>query len=299
MSCSLLRPCPSDPCQQTIKSLFAREEEEEEEEEDEPPPPPPPHQSRYALRSKGAVPSAAEGHAPTDDKDVDDADRDEDYRPPVKKPRRGKTKVIPEKTIGIKKCQPRHRKYKCKQCDMEFISQDALNKHIEEKHPTSRPFQCAMCGKDHNSEAALRKHLITHQPPTNFCDTCGKGFHFVSALVHHWAIHSNERKFQCAVGGCGKKFKTRHARTVHERKHSGEQHKCTYQGCKYETYDVQYLWEHERQEHNGNHLRVCQLGCGFTGKYRWQMLKHEAWYCEKHPSATGIENKDLKTKLSL
>ena len=103
---------------------------------------------------------------------------------------------------------------KCKICDQEFKTKNAIINHLMEAHgkvhETGRErFECTSCGFRGELEISLQNHLkFTHQGMERVskkkkleCDVCGKRYDRNNALLTHLKTHNDEQMIKPQVQG--------------------------------------------------------------------------------------------------
>lgn len=99
-----------------------------------------------------------------------------------------------------------------------------------------RSFRCLICNTSYELHHDIRSHIRDRhvykmfpppiEPKKEFiCDLCGLRLKTKAALKNHFLIHTNTKSHPCKI--CGKKFRQKSDRTIHERQHSGEVRELT------------------------------------------------------------------------
>ncbi len=127
----------------------------------------------------------------------------------------------------------------CNYCDAkDFLTVEAMNKHLKVEHADLVKVSCDICKKDYSEVTYcinlatviednfyfsiprqlkyLRKHMkYVHQTRQNECEICKKKFYYNYNLKSHMQVHTNEKTVICHL--CGKFFTPvalhRHLRT--------------------------------------------------------------------------------------
>ncbi|KAG2205950.1 hypothetical protein INT47_005268, partial [Mucor saturninus] len=97
-----------------------------------------------------------------------------------------------------------------------------------------------------------------------------------SDMTRHYRIHTNDRRYQCPLEHCGKKFIQRSALNVHERTHSGEKpHICQVTGCNKRFGDSSSLSRH-RRIHSQTRSFVCDADkCSKSYTKKSHLIRHQ------------------------
>ena len=103
-------------------------------------------------------------------------------------------------------------KFKCSGCSEEFNNKRILNFHLKREHPELLGIQkeclkCAYCDIICASKHELNYHIYnTHKRASKYiCDTCGKGFLYMSRLEAHKVVHLKgalRKEHVCHLCGC-------------------------------------------------------------------------------------------------
>ncbi|XP_078146418.1 uncharacterized protein LOC139933635 [Centroberyx gerrardi] len=109
--------------------------------------------------------------------------------------------------------------FSCTDCNKEFQSMYARDRHMREKHGKHLLHKCCDCGQTFRANRSLIVHRrIYHPPPgvpvepheehrvpkTYLCSTCGKEFPTSASLNRHLIIHSGRKPYKCTL--CGRGF---------------------------------------------------------------------------------------------
>ncbi|XP_037037935.1 zinc finger protein 879-like [Bradysia coprophila] len=94
----------------------------------------------------------------------------------------------------------------CNYCDAkDFLTVDAVKKHLKLHHADQVKVTCDICNKDYSELKYLRKHMkYVHQTRQNECKICNKKFYYNYNLKSHMQVHNNEKTVICHL--CGKFF---------------------------------------------------------------------------------------------
>uniref|UniRef100_A0A8C4NKA1 C2H2-type domain-containing protein n=1 Tax=Eptatretus burgeri TaxID=7764 RepID=A0A8C4NKA1_EPTBU len=95
--------------------------------------------------------------------------------------------------------------FSCSTCAQLFLTENALQLHMERRHRRGFPYKCFVCGKTFIHACQIKSHMRTHTGERPYkCSLCGKGFSEKFGLKSHMRIHTGERPYKCTV--CGKGF---------------------------------------------------------------------------------------------
>ena len=134
---------------------------------------------------------------------------------------------------SVHKCD---KAFKCKECDLTWVSHLSLELHYIESHKKIM-FCCDTCGYTTFQDSILQRHRrITHEGKRDYvCHICGKSFSKKFMLPDHMAIEHDigECRFKCDY--CGKGFmnqsrKRNHVEGVHEKNKTYFCDVCNYVG---------------------------------------------------------------------
>ena len=166
-------------------------------------------------------------------------------------------------------------------CDMEFLTKGALDRHKREDHAQTYICIHPTCGKMFANEGNLLRHVPCHTLGADgpfTCGICGRGFQFRSQFTAHLKSHDkNAPKYKCPVGTCGKEFiyigDLKRHQAIHEQEAKGTLLKCKVAGCDYKgTYSKKLLDQHNRENHEEQAEIKC--ACGKVFRKRSTFCKH-------------------------
>ena len=105
--------------------------------------------------------------------------------------------------------------FKCKDCDLTWVSHLSLELHYIESHQKIM-FSCDICGYTSIGASIVRNHRSTHERKDNFeCDDCGEFFHKKSLLIDHLGEVHNDGEWRFSCDYCGKRFMNKSAVNIH------------------------------------------------------------------------------------
>lgn len=188
-----------------------------------------------------------------------------------------------KKHIGV-------RKYKCKDCDSDFVQKSELNHHKtsehnlkicrkcdlefnnfetylshKEKHddlktaskneqkPSKTGIECQICGKVLMTQGGMLTHARMHSEAPKFrCEQCSKEFFQKVNLINHTKTHNiQNRSYSCSK--CEKKFFEKSHLQRHQNFHNSEREfECT--TC-HKFYKTERCLKVHKQVHNPVHMR--------------------------------------------
>ena len=117
--------------------------------------------------------------------------------------------------------------FACDQCDHVTFSKNALTDHNDTQHLQIKKHVCHHCGKSYSSKLSMRKHFSSvHREGSPIkakykCDYCGKCYKLLNSLKAHVASN-HERKIQYQCEYCSSTFWVKdylktHIRHVHQK----------------------------------------------------------------------------------
>lgn len=87
------------------------------------------------------------------------------------------------------------KKLKCSVCNVDFVSNIRLEKHMQANHKqedgSCQPLKCEVCNKVFQFKARLRRHMMNHGPRKYCCSVCNKTFGVEQNLKSHMKSHKN------------------------------------------------------------------------------------------------------------
>lgn len=112
--------------------------------------------------------------------------------------------------------------YRCRFCQLGFLTVTTLLTHVQKEHSGSPAFHCANCNFSAYSKYAIRVHVALHiKKPLYHCKTCDKAFKSAITLSNHEETHGSVKSFQCPK--CFRMYKTSKALAAHKAVHNPSQ----------------------------------------------------------------------------
>ena len=123
----------------------------------------------------------------------------------------------------MKTHQVEGRRYSCKHCSEEFLSQGSLKYHISKTHvdhleifkTEANEWKCQSCEYVTNTKDKLMKHLTVHQSPKFKCDQCDKAFRRAARLKEHQINAHNSKTLEFPCPHCSQVFRIADSRRSH------------------------------------------------------------------------------------
>ncbi|XP_055632911.1 uncharacterized protein LOC129773335 [Toxorhynchites rutilus septentrionalis] len=175
------------------------------------------------------------------------------------------------------------KKFKCEECDKDFLSESQLADHKEshDKDSSGRKeklTKCCACHQQFESEELLRKHADEIHLPESQTSTI-----------------DIEKKFICDI--CHRRYKTKRTLLDHKSKpYRNEQNMCSQCGKVFR--EKRFLIDHERL-HRAERTLVCPI-CSKTFAIKDSYRKHVKWHSiEKDRFKCEVCNKGFKLKEGL
>ena len=174
--------------------------------------------------------------------------------------------------------------YKCQICPYKAIHNNALYKHKMIWHKERVWYVCNICEYKTMIKECLPKHMIsTHEGVRFICEFCNYQGPSVSALKYHNKVTHEGLRFPCSQ--C--EFKAKHSPTlkIHlESKHSDIKYRCD--KCGYEGPSSRSLRIHKNENHKGIKYFCDQCDLQFIRQSSLRVhlgIKHEGkrYSCEK------------------
>nr|XP_054601003.1 zinc finger protein 585A-like isoform X1 [Nothobranchius furzeri] len=181
----------------------------------------------------------------------------------------------------------------CKVCGEAFVKKANLTKHAR-THVEDPNCCCAVCGHEYDSVDSLSAHLDSHKYNGKTCEVCGKHFPFLSELLLHLRIHSEERPFTCST--CGKKFKLRGILRTHLKIHTGERaFSCRICG---KSFIQKVALNTHMRFHNKERCFLCQV-CGKGFMQSEDLRRHILIHTGEKPYICKVCGKCFQARRSL
>ena len=186
-----------------------------------------------------------------------------------------------ENLIIVKCVHEGQHRFHCANCDKSFSDTGNLRKHIIVDHEGTK-FICHQdeCGRDGGknfiSEQALNIHIDkVHKGVRNqVCQICGMAFFYKGYLNHHLAkIHDGRKKYRCDFGDCLESYDDiKFLRLHHKAEHKNEEWKYKCDKCKYGTNKEMKFLRHIKGTHE-EHREICHH-CGKKFKFLKLLESH-------------------------
>lgn len=167
-----------------------------------------------------------------------------------------------------------NKRFYCNFCAAKLSTLEELEKH-KKGHENDPETICPHCGISCKGNERLRRHIQRNhkeKPPRYFCQSCGKGYHYLSGLRDHEIMHNpNPSKlFKCPL--CPMEFKRRQALNRHKDIHDESTKKIKCMHCDKMFRRKTHLQAHIKS-HTGERSEVCQL-CNESFTERRALNRH-------------------------
>uniref|UniRef100_UPI00358E1439 zinc finger protein 37A-like n=1 Tax=Myxine glutinosa TaxID=7769 RepID=UPI00358E1439 len=156
------------------------------------------------------------------------------------------------------------RLFSCSRCSHLFLTEGALQLHMNTRHKKGCLYKCAVCGKNFSTKQNVKIHNRIHTGERPYkCSVCGKSFTAKNSVTIHMRTHTGERPFECSV--CGRTFTVARHVTSHMKTHTGERpHKCFVCG---KSFSEKSSVKIHMRTHTGERPYKCSIcGKGFSAR---------------------------------
>uniref|UniRef100_UPI00358EB824 zinc finger and SCAN domain-containing protein 22-like n=1 Tax=Myxine glutinosa TaxID=7769 RepID=UPI00358EB824 len=174
--------------------------------------------------------------------------------------------------------------FSCPTCSQLFLTEGALQLHMERRHRRERPYKCSTCGKAFIESCTLEKHMTIHAGALTFkCSECGKAFQSFHLLQSHVRIHTGKRQYRCPI--CSKPFTKLGNLKSHMPIHTGErQFECTVCGKAFT--QSAHVTSHMRI-HTGERRYECSV-CGKAFTQSGHLTSHMRIHTGERPYKCSV-----------
>lgn len=118
-------------------------------------------------------------------------------------------------------CNANRPKYKCDQCDKEYLSKTSLCQHKKNIH-CGITHECYICHNIYTSKSAYKQHINFHERKLPQCIVCKKYFNNNSTLSAHKKICNTYYCYRCHLEFTGKNNKKRYDKHMQDHKQEGK-----------------------------------------------------------------------------
>ncbi|XP_015834142.1 zinc finger protein OZF isoform X24 [Tribolium castaneum] len=194
----------------------------------------------------------------------------------------------------------REKKFKCPQCDLMFVLQCELTKHIQYQHDKILRAFCDLCDYATQDKTRLQTHMIRHHT-RDFpfkCDLCVQGFMSKGDLSRHKEVQHEGIVMVCQF--CHKTFKDRHYFRIHVGQHDPEYVATAYtcQECFKVMHSKQSFRRHMKTHKSSVESYVCDV-CGKSLLTMQTLKNHKKTHSGERKHICDVCGKGftLKTRL--
>ena len=195
--------------------------------------------------------------------------------------------------------------YNCEECDVSFITEDALLNHVAMDHnQDNASFVSPKLELPPEEETAVNNTPEQEDDPDYFemeeekvrkhaCGVCGKRFVKSQHLKEHLDSHTDS-SYECEH--CNKVFKSKRGMERHKRTECEAElyrFKCPYPRC-----DRGFPSQEEMEAHHKIHNKTCEV-CGKTFELRRRYVEHIASHSDVRPFECQQCGMTFKTKAAL
>uniref|UniRef100_A0A8C4RAC1 C2H2-type domain-containing protein n=1 Tax=Eptatretus burgeri TaxID=7764 RepID=A0A8C4RAC1_EPTBU len=174
--------------------------------------------------------------------------------------------------------------FTCSICAHLFLTEGALQLHMETRHKKGCSYKCSVCGKSFSTKQNVKIHNRIHTGERPYkCSICGKNFSEKSSVKIHNRIHTGERPYKCSV--CGKSFTAKNSVKIHMRTHTGERpFECSVCG---KTFTIARHVKSHMKTHTGERPHQCFV-CGKSFSEKSSVKIHMRTHTGERPYKCSV-----------